>query len=52
MGVGPDEITKGGGHGEGDHEMVNRHKLLETAIEPLGGFLTLAGRTVPVTTGP
>ena len=30
---------------------MNREKLLETTLEPPGGFLILAGRTVSIPTG-
>ena len=49
--VGPDEIAKGGRHGEGDHEVMKRQKLFETAFEPPGGFLVLAGGAVSIAVG-
>ncbi len=31
--------------------MMNRQKLLKSTLEPPGGFLVLAGRTVSIPTG-
>ena len=46
-----EEVPESSRYGEGDHEVRDRKELIESAVEPEGGFVMLAGWAVAVTAG-
>ena len=46
------EIPELCGNRAGDHEVVDRHQLVDPGIEPVDSLLGLTGRTMSVSAGP
>ena len=46
-----EKVPEFGGDGTGDHEVVNRHQLVDTGIVPVDGYITLTCGAVAVAAG-
>ena len=49
--MGAEELPEYSRNGEGNHEVVDRQKVIKTLLKPLMSLVTLTGGTVPVPTG-